>query len=117
VRAESILITASAPTASAAGAATAASATTATSVAAAPTTPTATTAASTSSAALTRRTRLVYDYAAAHEVLAVERLNGAAGIVVVIHFDEAKTARLTREAVAYQSDIRRRYAHLRKPIA
>jgi len=49
--------------------------------------------------------------------VAIERLNSAAGIVVIIHFDEAKAARLTREAVAHQSDIRRRHADLRKPIA
>jgi hypothetical protein len=39
--------------------------------------------------------------------VAIERLNGAAGIVVAIDFDEAKATRLTREAVAHQSDIRR----------
>jgi hypothetical protein len=49
--------------------------------------------------------------------VAVERLNRLAGIVVVIHFDETESARLTREAVAHQSDIRGRNAHLRKPIA
>jgi hypothetical protein len=49
--------------------------------------------------------------------VAIEGLNSAAGIVIVIHFDEAKSARLTREAVAHQSNIRRRNADLRKPIA
>jgi hypothetical protein len=49
--------------------------------------------------------------------VAIERLNGAAGIVVAIDFDEAKATRLTREAVAHQSDIRGRHADLRKPVA
>jgi hypothetical protein len=47
----------------------------------------------------------------------VESLNRAAGIVVAIDFDESESARLTREAVPHQSDIRRRNTHLRKPIA
>jgi hypothetical protein len=49
--------------------------------------------------------------------VAIESLNGAAGIVVAVHFDETESAGLTREAVAYQSDIRRGNADLRKPSA
>jgi hypothetical protein len=109
------LITASATT-PAAG--TPAAATSATTVAAA-TSATAwpSTATSTTTAAFARRTGLVYDHASAHEVVAIESLNRAAGIVVAIYFDESESARLTREAVAHQSDIRRRDTHLRKPIA
>jgi hypothetical protein len=73
--------------------------------------------ATSATAAFAWRTRLVYDHAAAHEVVAIESLNRAAGIVVAIDFDESESARLTREAVAHQSDIRRRDTHLRKPIA
>jgi hypothetical protein len=45
--------------------------------------------------AFARGTRLVDDNVAAHEVMAVEGLDRAAGIVVVIHFDEAKPTRLS----------------------
>jgi hypothetical protein len=107
-----ILITASATTARAPTAAAAA-----TTVSAAPSPTSTSTAASTPATAFARRPRLVYDHAPAHEVVAIERLNGAAGIVITIHFDEAEPARLTRETVAHQSNIRRRNAHLRKPIA
>jgi hypothetical protein len=96
-----ILITASAATAGAAAAATPTPA-----VSAAPS-PTSASTATATSAAFARRTRLVYDHASAHEVVAIESLNGAAGIVVAIDFNEAKPARLTRKAVAHQSDIRR----------
>jgi hypothetical protein len=49
--------------------------------------------------------------------VAIQRLDRASGIVIAIHFHEAEATRLTREAVAHQSDVRRRNAYLRKPIA
>lgn len=109
-----ILITA--PATSAAGTSTTAAAP-ATTVAAATSSTTWTSTAATTATTFAWRTRLVYDHAATHEVVAIESLNRAAGIVVAIHFDESESARLTREAVAHQSDIRWRNAHLRKPIA
>jgi hypothetical protein len=99
-----------------AAAAATASATTIAAATAASTTAWASTATSTATT-FAWRTRLVYDHAAAHEVVTVESLNRAAGIVVAIDFDESESARLTREAVPHESDIRRRNTHLRKPIA
>ena len=77
-----------------AAAAATASATTIAAATAASTTAWASTATSTATT-FAWRTRLVYDHAAAHEVVPVERLNSAAGVVITIHFDEAKPARLT----------------------
>jgi hypothetical protein len=114
-----ILITASA-TPAAGTPASAATTASSTAIAAATSTASATAWASTTTsttAAFAWRTRLVYDHAATHEVVAIESLNRAAGIVVAIDFDESESARLTREAVPHQSDIRRRNTHLRKPIA
>ncbi len=111
-----ILIAASATPAPGTPASAAASATTVAAATSATTTWTPT-AASTTATTFARRTRLVYDHASPHEVVAIESLNRAAGIVVAIDFDESESARLTREAVAHQSDIRRRDTHLRKPIA
>jgi hypothetical protein len=114
-----ILITASATPAAGTPAATATTAS-ATTITAATSTASATAWASTATSTattFTRRTRLVYDHAATHEVVTVESLNRAAGIVVAIDFDESESARLTREAVPHQSDIRRRNTYLRKPIA
>jgi hypothetical protein len=48
--------------------------------------------------------------------MAVERLNSAARIFVVIHFDEAKAARLSGKTVPHQRHIRRRNTGFRKPV-
>jgi hypothetical protein len=120
------LVAAAAPAATAAGtstptAATAASTATASAVAAAPAAtataaaiPAATTAAT---AAFTGRTSFVDDHVPAHEIVTVKCLNRAARIIVAVHFDEAESAWLTREAVAHQRNVCRRHAHLCEPIA
>jgi hypothetical protein len=121
----SYLVAAAASAAPSAGtstptAATAAPTATASAVAAAPAaTPTAAAipAATATTAAFTRRTSFVDDHVPAHEIVTVKCLNRAARIVVAVHFDEAESAWLTREAVAHQRNVCRRYAHLRKPIA
>jgi hypothetical protein len=74
-------------------------------------------AASAAPSAFARGTRLVDDNVTAHEVMAVEGLDRAAGIVVVIHFDEAKPTRLSGKAVPDQRHIGRCNARLRKPTA
>ena len=66
------------------------------------------------STAFAWRASFVDDYVAAHEVLAVESLNGALGFLVVIDFDKPEPAWLPRKAVAHQGDIRRGDSRLRK---
>jgi hypothetical protein len=63
--------------------------------------PTATTAPS----AFTRWTSFVDHDPAAHEVLAVEGLDGAVSVIVVGHFDEAEPTRLSREAIPHQGYV------------
>ncbi len=63
--------------------------------------------AATATTAFARWPRFVHNYASPHEVMPVQRLNGAPGIVVAIHFHEAESPRLTREAIPHQSDVRR----------
>jgi hypothetical protein len=46
----------------------------------------------------------------------VERFDGAAGIIVVIDFNEAEAAWLSREAVANQRNVGRRHASLSEPV-
>ena len=84
----------------------AASPTTAAAVAAAAATtaPTAATA-----AALTGRTRFVNDDVTTQEIVAVERLDCAAGVFVIIHFHKAETARLAGKPIPYESYIGRRH--------
>jgi hypothetical protein len=108
-----VLVAASSATTarSTSAAASAATITTAPSAACAPAT------ASATSTAFARRSRLIYDDAAAHEIVAIKRLNRTPCIIITVHFYETESAGLTREAVAYQSDIRGRNAYLRKPSA
>jgi len=55
-------------------------------------------------AALSLRPRLVYHQVPAAEILAVQGVDGAVSIFVALHFDEGKTARLSRETVTNQID-------------
>lgn len=64
-----------------------------------------------------RRSRLVNDDLAAHEVLAVESLNGALGLLVVIYLDEPEPAWLTRKTVAHQGHVRHGDSRLREKTA
>jgi len=50
------------------------------------------------------------------EILAVQGVNGAIGIFVVLNFDEGKTARLSRETVTNEIDTRGSNTHLREPF-
>ena len=68
----------------------------------------------TATTTLAWRASFVDDYVAAHEVLAVESLNGALGFLVVIDLDKPEPAWLPRKAVAHQGDIRRGDSRLRK---
>jgi len=63
-------------------------------------------------AAFAWRTSLVHNDIAAHEILAVETLNGAISLFVVVNLNEAESARLARKAVAYQRNSRRGDARL-----
>ena len=80
------------------------------------TTTEAATAASPASApsAFPRRPGLVHNNVAAHEIVAVQSLNGALGFVIAIDFDKSEPARLTRKTVAHQGDIRRGDSRLSK---
>jgi hypothetical protein len=49
--------------------------------------------------------------------MAVERFNGAAGVFVIVHFDEAEAAWLPRKAIADQCYIGRRHSGLPEPGA
>jgi len=44
-------------------------------------------------------TSFIDDQVPPAEILAVQGVDGAVGILVALHFDEGKTARLAREAV------------------
>jgi hypothetical protein len=111
-----------AATATTAAATTAASATAVTATAPAPATPATTaaaaaetTATTTTAPAFARGTRFIYNDVASHEIVPVERFNGTAGVFVIVHFDEAKAARLSRKAIADQRHIGRRHSRLPKP--
>jgi hypothetical protein len=54
-----------------------------------------------------------YDIAA-HEIVAVESLNRALSFLVAVDLDKPEPARLPRETVAHQGDIRRGDSRLRK---
>jgi len=104
-------------TSSAAATATAAATTAIAAATAAATTTSTPTAASAATAAFSRRTGFVHDHVSSHKIVAIERLNGASCIIIAIHFDEAEATRLSREAIAHQSDIRRCNSYLREPVA
>jgi hypothetical protein len=104
--------TTAAATAASTATATTTSAATAASTAAIPSAAT-----TTSASAFTRRTRLIHDHVAAHEILAVQRLNRAVCIFIIRHFNETETARLPRKTIPHQSYIRRRNSRLRKPVS
>jgi hypothetical protein len=115
-----------AATATTAAATTAASATAVTATTTAPATPTTTTTTTTAAAAaettatttapaFARGTRFIYNDVASHEIVPVERFNGTAGVFVIVHFDEAKAARLSRKAIADQRHIGRRHSRLPEP--
>jgi len=80
---------------------TASAAIAATATAAAPRSP------ATPTAPFTRRTSFIDDDVAAHEIVAVQSLDGALGFLVAIDLDKSEPAGLTRETVAHQGDIRR----------
>jgi hypothetical protein len=67
-------------------------------------------------ATLSLRARLVYHQVPAAEILAVQGVDGAVGIFIALHFDEGKTARLSRETVTNQIDARGSNAYLREPF-
>jgi hypothetical protein len=52
-----------------------------------------------------RRTSLVDDNIAAHEIMSVQSLNGAIGLFVVINFHESKPAWLAGKTVTDQRDV------------
>ncbi len=82
---------------------------------AAPATSKATPAAPTSATTtFTRRPCFVHDDIATHEIVAVQSLYGALGLVVAIDLDKSEPAWLTRETVAHQGDIRHGDSRLRK---
>jgi hypothetical protein len=99
-----VTVPASAPAASAATPARSSSA--ATAKAASATTP-ARSSSSPTATTLTRRPRFVDDNIAAHEIVAVQSLDGTFGFLVTIDFDESESSWLPRKTVAHQGDIRR----------
>jgi hypothetical protein len=60
---------------------------------------TASRAAPTTSTTFSLRPRLIYHQIPAAEILAVQGVDGAVSIFIALHFDEGKTARLSRETV------------------
>jgi hypothetical protein len=67
-------------------------------------------------ATLSLRPRLVYHQVPAAEILAVQGVDRAVSIFIALHFDEGKTARLSRETVTNQIDARGSNANLREPF-
>jgi hypothetical protein len=68
------------------------------------------------SATLSLRARLIYHQVPAAEILAVQGVYSAVSIFIALHFDEGKTARLSRETVTNQIDARGSNANLREPF-
>jgi hypothetical protein len=68
------------------------------------------------SAALSLRPSFVDYQVPPAEILPVQRVDGAICVFVALHFDEGKTARLSREAVSNQIDARGSNADLREPF-
>jgi hypothetical protein len=99
-----VAVPASATATAATSAPSAAPATTAKSAAAAPATTT----------AFSRRPRFVNHDVTAHEILAVQSLDGALGFLVAIDLNKPEPAGLPRETVAHQGDIRRGHSRLSK---
>jgi hypothetical protein len=79
-------------------------------------TTTASTAPAATAATLSLRPRLVYHQVPAAEILAVQGVDRAVGIFIALHFDEGKTARLSRKTVTNQIDARGSNADLREPF-
>ena len=52
-------------------------------------------------ASLTRRTSFIDDNVAAHEIVAIQSLDGALGLVIAIDLDKTEPARLPRKTVAH----------------
>jgi hypothetical protein len=50
------------------------------------------------------------------EILAIERIDGAVGVFIIVYFHECKSARLSREAVANKIYCRGSDASLGKPF-
>jgi len=92
---------------------TAATATTASAEAAAST---AATSAAPTTAAFALWTGFVDDDLPAHQILAIQRLDGPVGLFIIVDLNEPEPARLTGEAVADQSYVRRSDARLNKPV-
>ena len=101
------------PAAATATATAAATATTASAEAAAST---AATSAAPTTAAFALWTGFVDNDLPAHQVLAIERLDGPVGLFIIVDLNEPEPARLTGEAVADQSYVRRSDARLNKPV-
>jgi hypothetical protein len=80
-----------------------------------PSTTAATRPSSAASAALRLRPRLIHHQVAPAKILSIQRINGPLH-VLIIHFHECEAPGLAREPVADQVDVRRRHAHLRKPL-
>src|SRR5262249_52453908 len=64
-----------------------------------------------------RRTRFVDHNVPPQEILAVQSSNSAFGFLVAVHFDKAKAARLSREAIAQKRNIGHSDPSLAKPVA
>jgi hypothetical protein len=62
------------------------------------------------------RPRFIDYQVPAAEILAVQGVNGAIGILIALHFDEGKTTRLARKTVTNKIDARGSNADLRKPF-
>jgi hypothetical protein len=105
-------------TAATASSAVSASATTASSMAAAAAAiTTASSATSTAPAAtLSLRPGFIDHEVPAAEILAVQRVDGAVGVFVTLHFHEGKAAGLSREAITNEIDTRGSYANLCEPF-
>ena len=63
--------------------------------------------ASATAAAFTRGTGFVDDNVAAHEIMAVQTLNGAVGFFVTLDLDKPEPAWLPRKTITHQGDSRR----------
>jgi hypothetical protein len=99
---------------STATAATSATAATPASAITATPTPAARPATAASAPTFTRRASFVDDNIAAHEIMAVQTLNGALGFLVAIDLDKPEPAWLPRKTVAHQGNVRRGDARLSK---
>jgi hypothetical protein len=69
-----------------------------------------------SAAALSLRTCFVDYQVPPAEILAVQGIDGAVGVFVVLNLDEGKTARLSRKTVTNEIDTRGSNTYLREPF-